>query len=113
VRTVLAVKGASRTVVTSDAAPAAGLPPGEYEFFGAKTRLEPDGRLHSPQTGTLAGSAATMLQCMNWLAGLDMLDEAGLWSVGRDNALRLLGLEAGPVQGPVFWHQERFELRPR
>jgi N-acetylglucosamine-6-phosphate deacetylase len=113
VRTVLAVKGASRTVVTSDAAPAAGLPPGEYEFFGAKTRLEPDGLLHSPQTGTLAGSAATMLQCMNWLAGLDMLDEAGLWSVGRDNALRLLGLGAGPIPGPIVWRGGRFHIEPR
>lgn len=110
VRTVLAVKGASHTIITSDAAPAAGLPPGEYEYFGTRTRLEPDGRLHSPQTGTLAGSAATMLQCMNWLAGLDLVDEGGLWNVGRDNALRLLGLEERSFPGPVVWRGERFHL---
>lgn len=113
VRTVLMVKGAFGTVVTSDAAPAAGLPPGDYEYFGVKSRLEPNGRLHSPQTGTLAGSAATMLQCMNWLAGLEVLDEADLWAVGRDNPLQLLrlpGHTSQPLPGLVLYHAGRFRL---
>ena len=111
VRTVLAAKGVSRVIATSDVAPAGGLPPGEYEFFGTFTRLEANGRLHSPQTGTLAGSASTMLQCLNWLASLEVLDEGGLWAVGRDNPLRLLGLapEALPP-GLVRYSQNRFEL---
>jgi N-acetylglucosamine-6-phosphate deacetylase len=113
VRTVLKVKGAAGTVVTSDLAPAGGLPPGDYEYFGVKSRLEANGRLHSPQTGTLAGSASTMLQCMNWLASLEILDEASLWAVGRDNPLHLLGESGGSdLQGPVRYHAGRFSLKP-
>lgn len=111
VRTVMAAKGLRNTIVTSDVSPAGGLPPGEYEFFGVLTRLEVNGRLHSPQTGTLAGSAATMLQCMNWLASLEILDEAGLWAVGRDNPLRLLGLAPESLPGgPLQYTHGRFKL---
>jgi N-acetylglucosamine-6-phosphate deacetylase len=110
VRTALAAKGSDQIIITSDSAPAAGLPPGDYDFFGTHTRLEADGRLHSPQTGTLAGSAATLLQCMNWLAGLELLDEAGLWAVGRDNPLRLLGLSLDSLPaGTVAWENGCFK----
>jgi N-acetylglucosamine-6-phosphate deacetylase len=111
VRTVLAAKGASRVIITSDAAPAAGLAPGAYNLFGVQAVLEPSGRLHSPSTGTLAGSAATLLDCMNWLAGLGILDEEGLWAVGRDNALKVLGLEAQALPpGNVSFSQGRFRM---
>lgn len=110
VRTTLAVKGASRTIVTSDVSPAAGLPPGDYEFFGVKSRLESNGRLHSPDTGTLAGSASTMLQCMNWLASLGILGEGGLWAVGRDNPLHLLGIPAASLPGPIEFRDGSFHL---
>jgi len=114
VRTVAAVKGLAKTIVTSDAAPAAGLPPGDYEYFGVQARLEPGGRLHSPLTGTLAGSASTMLECMNWLASLDILDETSLWAAGRDNALHLLGINPPSppfsLPGPVEYHRGRFQL---
>ncbi len=92
VRVVLAVKGPGRVIVTSDASPAAGLPPGDYEFFGTPARLETDGRLHSPQTGTLAGSSATLGECLAWLEKQNLLDGPGLRQVGRDNALAALGL---------------------
>jgi N-acetylglucosamine-6-phosphate deacetylase len=111
VRAALAAKGIQRVIVTSDAAPAAGMPPGEYDLFGVQVRLEANGRLHSPVTGTLAGSAATMLDCMNWLAGLGALDEAGLWAVGRDNALRVLGLPLGSFpSGQVHYQHNRFAI---
>ena len=87
VRVVLAVKGAAGVIVTSDSSPAAGLPPGEYTFFGAPARLEADGRLHSPLTGTLAGSSAVLADCMRWLDGLGILSPEELRFVGYDNAL--------------------------
>jgi N-acetylglucosamine-6-phosphate deacetylase len=109
IRTVVLAKGISKVVVTSDAAPAAGLPAGEYQFFGSRVRLEPDGRLHSPQTGTLAGSSATMRSCLNWLRRLGILDEAGLWAVGRDNPLQLLGLIGTEIPaGQVYFTEEQF-----
>ena len=88
----LAAKGPGRAIVTSDASPAAGLPPGEYTFFGTHALLEPSGRLRNLDSDTLAGSSATLFDCMNHLAGLGLLDEAALWQVGRDNPLKVLGL---------------------
>jgi N-acetylglucosamine-6-phosphate deacetylase len=111
VRTVLAVKGPGGVIVTSDAAPAAGLPPGDYELFGLPVRLEASGRLHSPTTQTLAGSAASMLDCMNWLASLKVLDEDELWKVGRDNALAVLGMEPHTVPtGEVLFDNNLFTV---
>ncbi|HMN61890.1 MAG TPA: hypothetical protein PJ988_16075, partial [Anaerolinea sp.] len=62
------------------------------EFFGTPARLEADGRLYSPQSGTLAGSSAVLSECMAWLERLSLLDEAALRRVGRENALAALGL---------------------
>jgi N-acetylglucosamine-6-phosphate deacetylase len=87
----VAAKGAARVIVTSDSSPAAGLPPGDYEFFGARARLEPSGRLRNLERDTLAGSSATMLDCVNHLASLGLLDEAGLRRVAFDNPLSILG----------------------
>lgn len=113
VQVALACKGAAGLVVTSDASPAAGLPPGEYAFFGTRAVLEPSGRLHSPQTGTLAGSSAVMLDCLNWLAGCTALSETELWAVGRFNPLRALGLDESvlPPGGPVIFQDGRFMTR--
>lgn len=94
IKTALRAKGVSRFVVTSDSTMLAGLEPGRYEMFGSAVVLEPGGRLYVEESGYLAGSASTMLQCMNHLASLGLLDERGLWRVGRDNALDLLGLHA-------------------
>jgi N-acetylglucosamine-6-phosphate deacetylase len=102
---VIAAKGVQRVIVTSDAAPAAGCPPGEYAFFGTRALLEPSGRLRNLERDTLAGSSALMLDCMNYLASLNLLSPAGLWRVGRDNPLAVLGLDASVLPpGPVFWN---------
>lgn len=87
----IAAKGPARIIVTSDASPAAGLPPGDYEFFGARARLEPSGRLRNLDRDTLAGSSATLRDCVNHLASLGLLDEAGLRRVACDNPLAVLG----------------------
>ena len=106
----LAAKGAGRVIVTSDASPAAGCPPGEYTFFGTRALLEPSGRLRNLESDTLAGSSATLLDCMNYLASLALLDEAALWQVGRDNPLRVLGLSLADLPaGVVAFKNNRFE----
>ncbi|NLF39324.1 amidohydrolase family protein [bacterium] len=97
--TALRAKGIERFIVVSDSAPVAGMPPGEYECFHIKVVIEPSGRLHSPETGTLAGSSATMLQCINHLASLNLVDEAGLWRVGYSNPLALIGVEEKRFEG--------------
>ena len=54
--------------------------------------LREDGKLHiRADENVLAGSSYNLLQCMNYLASLDMLTEDELWQVGCLNALKVLG----------------------
>ena len=95
IKTIVRTKGAERCVVVSDASSPAGLPPGPYEVFGHHIVLEETGRLYDQTTGYLAGSAATMLECMNHLASLHLVGPDELIAMGFDNPLRLIGL--GPA----------------
>lgn len=112
VKAFLAAKTSQRVIVTSDASPAAGCPPGEYAFFGSRVLLEPGGRLRSLEQDTLAGSSATMLECMNFLAGLGLLSEEELWRVGCDNPLGVLGKTRAdlPPHRNVRFDGERFQV---
>jgi N-acetylglucosamine-6-phosphate deacetylase len=106
----LAAKGRERVMITSDSSPAAGCPPGEYTFFGTRALLEPSGRLRNLESDTLAGSSATLLDCMNYLAGLGLLDEAALWQVGRDNPLKVLELSPADLPaGRIAFVNGRFQ----
>lgn len=96
-KAMIRAKGPSRTVIVSDAAPVAGLPPGEYVCLGNRAILEPSGRLHSPATGMLAGSSVTLLECMNFLAQGNLLSVEEQVAVAFHNPLRLLGLDADMV----------------
>lgn len=113
IKVALRAKTVKRFVVVSDAAHLAGLPPGDYEFQGNKVVLAPNGRIGFKDTPYLAGSSATMLQCMNYLASLNLLSEADLWKVGYDNPLRLIGRRLGrqPADTPaVVFKDNRFAL---
>lgn len=98
IKTIVRTKGADKCIVTSDATALSGMRPGEYDSLGTKVILEEDGRLYNPQTGYLAGSSATMLDCMNHLASLNLLKADELVAVGFYNPLRLIGLDASQVQ---------------
>ncbi|MEA3227377.1 MAG: hypothetical protein U9Q07_15610 [Planctomycetota bacterium] len=91
-KTIIRTKGVDHCVVVSDASPLAGLEPGTYDFLGAKVVLEESGRLYDPQTGYLAGSSSTMLECMNHLAGLNLAGVDELMAMGFHNPLKLIGL---------------------
>jgi len=91
VKTVLAAKGPERVIVTSDAAPVAGCPPGEYALWGTRVRVEPGGRIANLNADTLAGSSATMRECAAWLSSLGCLDDAEVVKVTQSNGLGLMG----------------------
>ncbi len=91
-KTFIRTKNSKRCVVVSDASSPAGLPAGKYEVLGHQVILEEDGLLHDLTTGYLAGSSATMLQCMNHLASLDLVGANELLAMGFDNPLALIGL---------------------
>ncbi len=84
--------GAERLIATSDASPAAGLPPGTHYVLGNKAVLEPNGLLHNPDKQCLVGSSATLLTCMNVLHSLGLFSLDELLRMGFHNPLALIGL---------------------
>lgn len=105
----LRAKGVDRTVVVSDAAPVAGLPPGRYRFLDNDAILEESGRFYNPVKQCLVGSSATMLQCMNYLASLDIATEGELVRIGYENPLRLIGADPRiiPPGGNLMYDREK------
>lgn len=59
-RSMLRAKTLERSILVTDAAAVAGLPPGRYEHNGFEVELTADGRITIPGTPYLAGSAADM-----------------------------------------------------
>ena len=113
VRVILAVKGVDRAIAVSDASPVAGLPPGRYTTLGNAVEVSGDGLVVLPGTRYLAGSGSNLLQCMNRLAGWNLLPPEGLLAVGVDNPARLVGVGAAELTGPgVRYDPEarRFEV---
>jgi len=96
-KTIIRTKGTDRCVVVSDASSLAGFGAGTYEVLGTKVVLEEAGRLYDPETGYLAGSSSTMLECMNHLASLDLVSTDELVAMGFYNPLKLIGLEPDDV----------------
>ena len=92
-------KGLERCIVTSDCAPVAGLPDGEYEALGGRVSVEGE-HVRSADRQYLAGSGALMLACVNHLASLPFSSRPGappglelrdLEEVAFFNPLRALG----------------------
>jgi N-acetylglucosamine-6-phosphate deacetylase len=118
IKVALRAKGVDRFLVTSDASPLAGMPPGRYTIFGGlPVVVNEAGRIYSEHSQGLAGSHATMLACMNHLAAQGLLSETELWRVGAGNQLDLLGLDVADLptaEAPkVMFEGDRFVLVAR
>jgi len=96
-KAMIRAKGISRTIIVSDAAPVAGLPPGRYTTLGNEVVLEESGLLHNPQKGFLVGSSATMMACMNHIASLNLFSLDELLDLGFYNPLRLIGVPTSSI----------------
>jgi N-acetylglucosamine-6-phosphate deacetylase len=82
--------GKDRVVLITDAMAGAGLPDGDYQLIGVSIRVQ-DGKATLPD-GTLAGSTATLIQCVCNLsreAGIPLVQAVRMASL---NPARLLGL---------------------
>ena len=97
IRVIVRAKTARRIVVTSDSSPLAGMAPGRYHSLGNDCVLDLGGRLYNPTTGYLVGSSATMKQCMEHLASLDILTDEELLAVGFSNPLHLIGMNPADI----------------
>jgi len=99
-RSLLAALGPDRVVLVSDCAPLAGCQPGRHRWLGHELELTADGRLGDPTSGYLAGSAASLVDCV---AHLETLGGApGLarrWAV--DAPAALLTDRTMPAAAPV------------
>ncbi|MFW6457318.1 MAG: N-acetylglucosamine-6-phosphate deacetylase [Planctomycetota bacterium] len=93
VRVAKRAKGIDNFIVTSDAAAIAGLPPGPYEWGGQEVVLDAEGKISMAHKDSLAGSAATMRDCVTQMAEWTDLNNEELIKVSRDNPLTLLGIE--------------------
>lgn len=94
VRVILRCKGVERLILTSDAAPIAGMPPGVYDTLGNRAILTAEGRFYNPETGYLVGSSRTLLECANWLLAQGLLDAHEIARAAYANPLALLGMES-------------------
>ena len=91
---ILRVKGPERIIVTSDAAPIAGFPPGRYNCWGNDAILEPDGLFHNPEKQCLVGSSASIRDCADYLRNLDFVSEADIVRMTSENPLAMLASAA-------------------
>jgi N-acetylglucosamine-6-phosphate deacetylase len=62
-------KGVGRTLLTCDASPLAGLPPGRYADWGQEFEVLPTGKIVVPGTPYLAGSGCFTDACVGVAAG--------------------------------------------
>lgn len=112
IRVVARLTARDRLLIVSDAAPLAGLPPGPYHTLGQDVVLEESGLLWNPRGKYLVGSSYSLLQCMNYLAGLGVLNEEELWEAGFDRPLALLNRQIDPEKYQdlpvVQWTDGRF-----
>lgn len=107
IRAILNAKGVKNLIVTSDASPIAGLKPGKYNVLGNEAVLEENGLFHNPQKQCMVGSSATMLECINFLASLDILSVQDLLNVGFYNPLDLIHVKPCKIKGKtsVQWDE--------
>lgn len=90
IRVVYAAKGAGKIIITSDSAPVAGQPPGEYEIFGTRVRLTEDGCVRNLNAPTLAGSASNLAACAEVCKKVLGIDNRELEQMCFGNAAALL-----------------------
>ncbi|MFJ2954308.1 N-acetylglucosamine-6-phosphate deacetylase [Streptomyces sp. NPDC087270] len=79
---LLRAKGPGRSVLVSDAVTVAGCPPGDYRTaVGGNVTVEDSGRVSLRGTPYLAGSGASLAQCVRWAcvgAGLPTADAVAM-----------------------------------
>ena len=98
IKSIIRAKGIDNTIITSDASPIAGMPPGVYNTLGNRAVLEENGLLHNPDKKCLVGSSATVLQCVNYLASLDFLSPEEIIRVALTNPLKAINVNPDSIK---------------
>ena len=93
IKTCLRTKKTSKFIATSDLMHLGGKNPGMYKINDIPVVLERNGHLHIQNSSQLAGSASSMMECMNYLASVGELSLEELIQIGYENPLNLLHAE--------------------
>jgi N-acetylglucosamine-6-phosphate deacetylase len=88
----LRVKTPSRLILTCDASPMAGLPPGKVRTWDQDFEILPEGKIVVSGSGYLAGSWAFTDQCLATVLGLGEISLADAVDMACINPRALLGL---------------------
>jgi N-acetylglucosamine-6-phosphate deacetylase len=109
IKTIIRAKGVDKVIITSDASPIAGMPPGTYHVLNNLAVLEKSGLLHNPEKKCLVGSSATMLACVNYLASLNLLSPEDLIKVSFTNPLKAIGINPATINSEheYVWNAEQ------
>jgi N-acetylglucosamine-6-phosphate deacetylase len=113
IKSIIRAKGIENTIITSDASPIAGMPPGEYNTLGNYAILEENGLLHNPEKKCLVGSSATVLQCVNYLASLGFLTPEEMIQVAFANPLKAIGVDPASIKTGVeyVWDETKKQFK--
>ncbi len=91
-KTIVRAKGVDRVIVTCDASPLAGLPPGCYSEWGQELEVESSGRIGVVGTPYLAGSGTFLDTCVEHLSRVTGVSPSEAITMASVNPRRLLGL---------------------
>jgi N-acetylglucosamine-6-phosphate deacetylase len=110
-RCIVRVKTPARTILTCDASPLAGLPPGTYREWGQAFEVLPGGKIVVPGTSYLAGSGVFTDACVGTavrFAGVSLAEAVDMASARPRELLGLppRKLEAGAVADLVLFDWE-------
>jgi N-acetylglucosamine-6-phosphate deacetylase len=94
---MLRVKTPARLILTCDASPLAGLPPGRYRDWEQDFEIRADGKIVVAGTQYLAGSGAFTDQCLATVLSLGELPVADAVAMATTRPRELLGLPARDV----------------
>ncbi len=90
---MIRAKSPQRCVLTSDAAALAGRAPGDYQTpVGGSVTVRSDGRLSLTGTDLLAGSGASLLDCLDWATAQVPFDAEFVVAMATANPAGVLGL---------------------
>lgn len=93
-RAMVRAKGVQRCVLTSDAVALAGLPAGEYTTpVGGRVVIAADGSIRLPGSALLAGSGATLIECVRWAAASGGVTLAEAAAMACEQPAALLGID--------------------
>lgn len=102
-RVVARVKTPARLVLTSDASPLAGSPPGAYDLWGTPVEVGIDGTVRVAGTPYLAGSGHFLDRCVGHMVSAGGLTLAAAVTAASVTPRVLLGLPVPVLQPGARW----------